>query len=199
LPPFAATVPTLPDKPYFVCLGTIEPRKNHLLLLNLWRELVARRDGEAPALLLIGRRGWEIESTIDMLDRCPALRGIVSQRGPLSDNETAHLLRNARALLLPSFAEGFGFPLAEALALGIPVLASDLPALREIGGAVPEYFGPLDGAAWREAILDYSLEPSPRREAQLQRLARWRPPRWDDHFAAVDALIADLAATSARR
>jgi len=196
-PPIAAAAPVIPERPYFVCLGTIEARKNHLLLLNLWRDLVAQHGGAAPALVLVGRRGWEVENTIDLLDRCPALRGIVSERGERSDSDTARLLKNARALLLPSFAEGFGFPLVEALALGVPVLASDIPAFHEIGGGVPEYFEPLDGAAWRAAILDYSRDGSARREAQLRRLADWPPPRWADHFAAVDALIADLARRSA--
>lgn len=199
LPPLAATMPASPEKPYFVCLGTIEARKNHLLLLNLWRDLVAQRGGETPVLVLIGRRGWEIENTIDLLDRCPALRGIVSERSVLSDSETARLVKNSRALLLPSFAEGFGFPLVEALALGIPVLASDIPVFREIGEDVPEYIDPLDGAAWRRAILDYAATPSARRGEQLQRLADWRPPRWDEHFAAVDGLIADLAVGPGRR
>jgi glycosyltransferase involved in cell wall biosynthesis len=193
-PPVAAAGPDLPVRPYFVCLGTIEPRKNHLLLLNLWRDLVVEYGDRAPALLLIGRRGWEIENTLDMLDRCAALKGIVSEHRALSDGATARLLISARALLLPSFAEGFGFPLGEALALRTPVLASDIPALRELGGAAPEYLAPLDGAGWRRAILDYAADPSPRRQAQLERLAGWRAPRWADHFAAVDALLADLEA-----
>ncbi|MFZ3237565.1 MAG: glycosyltransferase family 1 protein [Stellaceae bacterium] len=198
-PPVAAAGAGLPARPYFVCLGTIEPRKNHLLLLNLWRELVGEGGDHAPALLLIGRRGWEIENTIDMLDRCAALNGTVSENRALSDSETARVLKSARALLLPSFAEGFGFPLGEALALGTPVLASDIPALRELGGAAPEYFAPLDGAAWRRAILDYAADPSPRRQAQLDRLATWRAPLWADHFAAVDALLADLESGPGRR
>lgn len=197
MPPTAATGPAPPERPYFVCLGTIEARKNHLLLLNLWRELAAERD-EPPLLVLIGRRGWEIENTIDMLDRCPALRGIVSEQSARSDSEAARLLRDARALLLPSFAEGFGFPLVEALGQGIPVLASDLPVFREIGGDVPEYIHPLDGAGWRSAVLDYSVDPSPRRDAQRQRLAGWRPPCWEDHFAKVEALFADLAVSDRR-
>jgi glycosyltransferase involved in cell wall biosynthesis len=178
VPPVAAAGPELPARAYFVCLGTIEPRKNHLLLVNLWRDLITEHRDRAPALLLIGRRGWEIENTIDMLDRCAALKGAVSERRALSDSEIGRLLRSARALLLPSFAEGFGFPLGEALALGTPVLASDIPALRELGGGAPEYFGPLDGAAWRAAIIDYAADPSPRRQAQLERLAGWRRPFW---------------------
>jgi glycosyltransferase involved in cell wall biosynthesis len=198
LPSPGSSPPAPPARPYFVCLGTIEARKNHLLLLNLWRDLVTRIGSVAPALVLIGRRGWEIENTIDMLDRCPALRGIVSERRGLSDAEAIRVLRSARALLLPAYAEGFGFPLIEALACGIPVLCSDLPAFREIGKGVPEYFDPLDGGAWRAAILDYADDPSPRREAQLERLADWRAPRWTDHFAAVDALLTELMAVPER-
>ena len=100
-------------------------------------------------------------------------------------------------MLLPSFAEGFGFPVIEALGLGLPVLCSDIPALRETGGEVPEYLDPLDGLGWRETILDYATPLSPRRDAQLLRLARWQPAQWEDHFAAVGELLAETAARAA--
>lgn len=200
--PFGVDVPVISadrssslERPYFVCVSTIEGRKNHLLLLNLWRQLAGQLGDAAPGLVLVGQRGWETESAIDMLERCPALRGIVLERDDLPDAEVRHLLKGARALLLPSFAEGFGFPLVEALALGVPVLCSNLAALRENGGEVPEYFDPLDGLGWRAAIIDYTLPASPRREAQLQRLAGWTPPSWQSHFAAVDALILQARAS----
>jgi glycosyltransferase involved in cell wall biosynthesis len=177
--------------PYFVCVGTIEARKNHLLLLNLWRQLVDELGNAAPRLVLIGQRGWETENAIDMLERCPALRSVVFERTNVPDDEAARLVQGARALLLPSFAEGFGFPTVEALALGVPVLCSNLAALRENGGDVPEYLDPLDGLGWRSAVIDYALPSSPRRAAQLDRLSGWMPPSWRDHFAAVEALIAE--------
>jgi glycosyltransferase involved in cell wall biosynthesis len=199
--PFGADLPapasdTSPpfDRPYFVYVSTIEARKNHLLLLNLWRRLATDLGAGAPLLVLIGQRGWETENVIDLLDRCPALRGAVIERNTLPDAAMVRLLQGARALLLPSFAEGFGFPLIEALQLGLPALCSDIPALRETGGAVPEFFDPLDGPGWRAAILDYAAPRSPRRVAQLSRLAGWTPPRWDDHFAVVDRFIADVSA-----
>lgn len=185
--------------PYFVCLGTIEPRKNHLLLLHLWRDL-AEAGGRPPRLLLVGRRGWENENVLDLLDRCPALHGLVEEHGPLPDAAVAPLLAGARALLFPSFAEGYGLPLAEALAAGVPAVCSNLPALREIGGEVPEYLDPLDGRAWRAAVLDYAAPDSPRRAAQLQRMDAWRAPDWTGHFAQVDALLERaVAARSAIR
>src|SRR5215831_6795 len=197
--PAALPVISPPIKPpYFVCLGTIEARKNHLLLLNLWRQLAAELGEAAPRLVLIGQRGWETENAIDMLERCPALRGVVIERSDVADAEAAQVVQGAQALLLPSFAEGFGFPLVEALALGVPVLCSNLPALRENGGCIPEFLDPLDGPGWRAAIVDYSLPSSPRRQAQLDRLAGWKRLSWEDHFAAVDPLIAEANAASER-
>jgi glycosyltransferase involved in cell wall biosynthesis len=164
-----------------------------LLLLNLWRQLADELGDAAPRLVLIGQRGWETENAVDMLERCPALRGIVFERTNVPDAEAARLVKGAQALLLPSFAEGFGFPLVEALALEVPVLCSNLAALRENGGDVPEYLDPLDGAGWRSAVIDYALPTSTRRAAQLDRLSDWKPPTWQDHFAAVEALIAEAA------
>ncbi|HEX3882981.1 MAG TPA: glycosyltransferase family 1 protein [Stellaceae bacterium] len=194
--PFGTDLPDLPedgapplDRPYFVYVSTIEARKNHLLLLNLWRDMAESLGPEAPLLVLIGARGWESENVFDMLDRCPAVRDLVIEHSALPDGEMVRLLRGARAVLLPSFAEGFGFPLLEGMALGAPALCSDIPALRENGGGVPEYLHPLDGLGWRQALLDYAAPQSPRRTAQLERLKHWRPASWADHFAAVDALI----------
>jgi glycosyltransferase involved in cell wall biosynthesis len=120
-----------------------------------------------------------------MLERSPPLRGFVEERGRVSDDEMARLLTGSRALLLPSFAEGFGLPLAEALSLGVPAICSDLPAFREVGKDVPEFIDPMDGPGWRSAILDYAALESPRREAQVARLARWQSPTWSCHFERI--------------
>jgi len=202
--PFGVDLPAAPidrdrpfDRPYFVYVSTIEARKNHLLLLNLWRRLAAELGDGTPLLVLVGQRGWETENVVDMLERCPALKGAVVEHNAMPDAEMVPLLKGASALLLPSFAEGFGFPLIEALELGVPALCSDIPALRETGGAVPEFIDPLDGPGWQSAILDYAAPGSPRRAAQLARLTRWTAPSWEHHFAIVDRFIADVVAGTA--
>jgi glycosyltransferase involved in cell wall biosynthesis len=187
--PPPAPVQALPTEPYFVVLGTIEPRKNHLLLFHLWRDMAARLGSRTPHLLVVGRRGWENENVVDILDRCDAVRGAVREVGQVPDREVWEILRGARALLFPSFAEGYGLPLAEALSLGVPAICSDIPALREVGGEVPDYLDPLDGIAWRNAILDYAEPRSAGRAAQVERLAHWRAPRWEHHFLQVDELL----------
>jgi glycosyltransferase involved in cell wall biosynthesis len=189
-----APAPTLRDAtPYFVAVGTIEPRKNHLLMLNLWRRLVEERGPAAtPKLLLIGRRGWENENVLDMLDRCPALKDVVEEHGHLPDQEMWPLIQGARALLMPSFAEGFGLPVIEALHMGVPVLCSDIPSHREVAGDVAELLDPLDGPGWRRAILDYAEPTSLRRAEQLGRLTHWRAPTWEAHVDAALELIDEI-------
>lgn len=177
------------DGPYFVMLGTIEPRKNHLLLLHAWRSLVQRLGAAAPRLVIIGQRGWECEQVIDVLERCSALRGFVHERAACSDAELGAWLTHAQALLFPSFAEGYGMPLVEALCLGVPVLASDLPAFHEVAGDIPEYLDPLDGLGWMQAVEDFARPASVRRQAQIERMQGWRVPTWEAHFAQVDALV----------
>jgi glycosyltransferase involved in cell wall biosynthesis len=195
LPGTDRSLPPEKRHPYFICVGTIEPKKNHLLLLNLWRRLEADMGPRAPQLVLVGARGWEIENVVDMIERSLPLRRLVDERGPLSDAAMVSMVSGARAMLLPTFAEGYGLPLAEALTLGTPVLCSDLPSLRSVGGTVPEYLDPLDGPAWYRAIVDYLPDDSERRGAQLRRLVSWRGPSWEEHFATVDALLECLSQT----
>ena len=137
---------------------------------------------KTPELILVGRRGWENEMVLDLLDRTPRFAGLVKEQSRVPDQALRALMTGARALLMPSFAEGYGLPVAEALAQGTPVIASTLPALREAGGFVPEYLDPLDGTGWIEAILEYTNPASPRRQAQLARLCAWRAPSWDVHL-----------------
>jgi len=180
------------DKPYFVCVGTIEPRKNHLLLLHLWRELIARHGDAAPRLFIVGQRGWECENIVDLLERCDALQGFVFEDNDCDDAKLANILHHARALLMPSFVEGYGMPVAEALAAGLPVIASDVPAFREVGGGVPEYIDPIDGRGWSELILEYARDGSARRAAQLERLRGFSPSTWEAHFRIVDDFLEAL-------
>ncbi|QGP77583.1 glycosyltransferase family 4 protein [Sphingobium sp. CAP-1] len=192
---FGTSADDLPQRPYFVYISTIEPRKNHLLLLNLWRRLVERLGDAAPALVLIGRRGWENENVIDMLDRAEALRDHVIEAGEVSDNRMQALVAHARAMLMPSFAEGFGMPVVEALAAAVPVICSDISAHREVGGDAPDYLDPLDGLGWMRAIEAYSQSDSPERAAQLARIAMWRAPTWPAYFDIVTDLIEEVTAS----
>ena len=129
--------------PYFVMLGTIEPRKNHWMLLQLWQKLIAEMGAATPKLVIIGRRGWECDHVVDLLDRCEPLKGHVIELSECTDNVLASILHGANALLFPTLTEGFGLPILEALQLNVPVIASDLAVFKEFAYDVPEYLDPL--------------------------------------------------------
>ncbi|MBT2187523.1 glycosyltransferase family 4 protein [Sphingobium nicotianae] len=184
---------TLPGRPYFVMLGTIEGRKNHLLILNIWAEMARRLGTACPQLVVIGQRGWESEQACDMLDRSEAIRGHVIELSRCDDVQLAAYMSNARGLLFPSFVEGYGLPLVEALAAGTPVIASDLSVFRELAGDIPDYISPIDGLGWSKAVEAYAHEESLARAAQIARMVGWSPPRWEDHFVRVDRWLAQFS------
>jgi glycosyltransferase involved in cell wall biosynthesis len=178
--------PIAASRAYFVVCSTIEARKNHLLLLQVWRDLARRLDpSEMPALVIVGRRGWESEAAADLLERCEAIRPHVIEAPNLPTATLASLMAGARALLMPSFSEGYGIPVAEAMAIGTPVIASDLPSHWEITRGAATLLDPLDGIGWREAIAEAARGPAP----------PLRPgsfPSWPAHFEIVDCLLTDL-------
>ncbi|MGX9356210.1 glycosyltransferase family 4 protein [Roseobacteraceae bacterium S113] len=160
----------LPDAPYFVSVGTIEPRKNHALLLDLWDEMGA----DAPNLVIAGHRGWKNE---DVFARLDAGHPRVTEAPGLTDGALAHLVAGAQALLFPSHLEGFGLPPVEAAALGVPVVCQPLPVLREVMGDIPIYVAASDAYRWRHEIEKLA--------EQGRTPEDFVPPTWTDHFNTV--------------
>jgi glycosyltransferase involved in cell wall biosynthesis len=172
--------------PVFLALGTIEPRKNHALLLKVWERFWDKMKDASPRLILLGRRGWENEAVFHQLDTAPMMGHTVIEAGTPDDAALAEYFASATALLFPSFAEGYGLPLAEAMDVGLPSIVSDLEALREVGGDVPEYLSPKDAQAWTRTVLSYARPGSTHRIEQLHRMESWQSPKWAEHFAIVE-------------
>jgi glycosyltransferase involved in cell wall biosynthesis len=181
--------------PYFVCVGTLEARKNHAFLLTVWRSLVERYGADAPKLLLIGKRGWEAESAFDLIDRCEAIASHVFELGAVSNSMLAQLLRGSLGLVNPSFVEGFSYSVVEAAELGIPVIASDIPAHREVLGDYGEFVSPVDGLGWQSAILRAAQQSSEDAGSD----ARFKGPTWSDHFELLRDFLADLPNLTQRK
>jgi glycosyltransferase involved in cell wall biosynthesis len=140
---------------YFVVCGTIEPRKNHKLLLDIWQRLVAHLGDQAPHLVIVGSPGWSARELLKPLETDAALRAHVHHVSGLSSPALKQLMIGSAGLLMPSFAEGFGLPVLEANAMGVPTIASDIAAHREIANARTILLSPHDDTAWEEALLTF--------------------------------------------
>lgn len=179
------------DRPYFLCIGTIEGRKNHMVLLRAWDRLRADAGPATPDLVLVGQRGWEADDVFARLDEPEHAFGKVIELARCSDVDLAAWIDHARALLMPSLVEGYGLPVFEAMARGTPVLANDLPIFREIAVSIPRLLPAADPAAWARAIREYCVD-SPDRARQLAALDRFERPRWSDHMRQVEDWLQNL-------
>ena len=169
------------DRPYVFWIGTIEPRKNVGGLLDAFERLDAAR--LPHRLVLAGPAGWlsRHDAAVERLgDRVRVL-------GPVDEADKAALYAGADLFVFPSRHEGFGLPVLEAMAQGTPVVCSDIPALREVGGDVP-HFVPVDDADALAGAIGDVLDAGAAREALVARgLEHARGYSWE---RCADATIA---------
>jgi glycosyltransferase involved in cell wall biosynthesis len=145
-------------KDYLLCVSTLHPHKNLERLIRVHASMP-----NAPALAITGLRGFVAEQ----LEKSAGAR--VRFTGWIPRTELYELFRGARAFVYPSTFEGFGMPVLEAMAAGVPVACSDIPPLREIADSMAVFFDPQDDAAMRHAIErvleDGSLAEAARKHA----------------------------------
>ena len=183
--PQADTQTAMP--PRFVMVGTIEPRKNHDLIFDVWQDMIANPPpGGVPGLDIIGSPGWAEPETFTRLEALTAT-GHVRNLGPLGDAETASTLAASHGLLFPSLAEGYGLPALEALLQRIPVLCHPMPVFREVLGELPVYVPKRDIYHWRETITE--MMGQERQQAERAKITaavgEESLPTWDQHFNTV--------------
>jgi glycosyltransferase involved in cell wall biosynthesis len=169
-------------EPYFLFVGTLEPRKNVPFLVEVFAEL---RRVHPAELLLVGRRRPDFSGL-------PAADGI-RWLGEISDDELAGLYSGAIAFVYPSLYEGFGLPVLEAMQCGAAVVASRDAAIQEVAGDAALLVDAHDVRAWVEALLALMERPDLRadyRERSLRRAAgfTWEKTAQRTHQAYVEAL-----------
>jgi glycosyltransferase involved in cell wall biosynthesis len=177
---FEAARPPRPVRPYLLAVGTLEPRKNLPVLLGAVTRLLAA--GHDLRLVVAGRRGWGPPLELG------ALASHVTLAGAVADAELPPLYAGAACLVQASRHEGFGLAVAEAMAAGTPVVASDIAAHREIGGDTIRYADPRSPDAFAaavEAVLDEPPAAAAARRARAR--ARARGFTWD---ACAEATLA---------
>jgi alpha-1,3-rhamnosyl/mannosyltransferase len=175
------------NEPYFLTVGTIEPRKNHLRALEAFERLVAQ--GLPHRWVVAGGRGWLFEPFFERLSRSPA-RARVDLLGAVPEEKLLELVAGAALLLYPSLYEGFGLPPLEAMALGTPVVTSAAGALMENGEGAALLVDPNDAQAIAEGVVRL-LEDEALRD-QLVRAGRERAAgfTWESCAKATAAAYA---------
>ncbi len=185
--------PELADEPFVLCVGTIEARKNHMLLYHLWERLVARHGARTPRLVLVGMVGWGVGDLLWRMRANPAVAPRIMLLDDVADDELLWLYEHCRFTVYPSFVEGWGLPVVESLALGKPCLTSNAPALLEATGGIVPALDPLDFPAWLQHVERWAFDEQVLR-AETEAVRGFRPESWDDHGTALLALARAVAA-----
>jgi glycosyltransferase involved in cell wall biosynthesis len=138
------------DTQSFLMVGTIEPRKNHVFIINAFERMW--ETGAQVRLNIVGRVGWKSDHILEKIKGSHFFNKNMFFYESLSDTDLSVIMQQATALILASTVEGFGLPLIEAMHMNITVLASDIPVFREIGGDYPIYFSLDDTEALIEKV-----------------------------------------------
>lgn len=173
------------DRPYFLFLGTIEPRKNVDGLARAYETLVRRfpKLAGGTELVIAGERGWKSERTFARIEAFNKKHG---ERGPkilmpgyVAAEDKAALMAHALAFVFPSFYEGFGLPVLEAMSLGAPVITSNLSSLPEVTGRAALLIDPRDDAELVLAMKHLLEDSKKRRELGRKGYERSLEFRWE--------------------
>ena len=162
--------------PSFVMqVGTVEVRKNPRFALEVWRQLIAAGMLNLPKLVYVGRVGWRISDFMAELESTDYLDGNVMIVSGVSDADLAALYERTEFTMFPSFTEGWGLPVGESLALGVPCITSRMASLPEVAGDFGEYIDPYNIRSGVEAVQRL-LDPE-YRASQVQRIRKEYPLR----------------------
>ena len=155
-----------------LAVGTLEPRKGHAVLLDaceaIWRDADASPAARDLVLCIAGAPGWQVDALLARLHNHPELGHRLFVFNDLSDAELDWCYTHASCLVYPSFAEGYGLPIAEAGWRGLPVLLSDTEIHREVAGPKARYFAPRSAAALEQTLR------------QCQTSAQFFEPSWPE-------------------
>lgn len=164
-------------KRFVLFVGTIEGRKNHKLILDVWRRL-AQQDKDVPSLVCVGRIGWKSDAFIAGLVETNYLDGKVILLKDVSDAQLKVLYKECLFTLCPSFYEGWGLPVGESLAAGKVCVCSDRASLPEVAGKFGVYIDIADAAETYTTIRGLIRSPAKLKKLEAEIRRNYKPITW---------------------
>jgi glycosyltransferase involved in cell wall biosynthesis len=169
---------------FLLCVGTVEAKKNHYLFYYVYK-LAKQRGVTLPKLVILGRRGFHTDDMYDIMTRDPAVKDSFVFLHDASDEEKTWAYQHCMFTVLASFHEGWGIPIAESIAFGVPCLCSNTSSMVEIAeGKGVAHFAPTSSEECFDKILDWVQSPK-KLEAARAATKKYKPTMWDDTFAQV--------------
>lgn len=174
----------LPQTPYLLSVGTVQPRKNYQMLIQAFTPIAAKFPHN---LYIAGGKGWLYDEMMAEVEK----QGLVERVrfiGFVADADLPTLYSAAALYLFPSIYEGFGLPMLEAMACGLPVIASDVSSLPEVGGETAVLLPPHDPTRWTreiDALLRDSARQKKMRAAGYQQVQKFTWQKSATHLLAI--------------
>jgi glycosyltransferase involved in cell wall biosynthesis len=180
--------------PYVIYVSTVEGRKNHRLLVDLWKEF-HRRGEQVPRLICVGMRGWGVDNLLAEVERSKVGRsGEIQFWSNVNDALLDNLYASCLFGVFPSLYEGWGLAATELLAHGKVCVVSNSSSLQEAGQGLCPSYHPHDYLGWREEILKLSREDGYRQSLEESIAARYTDRSWTEFSADFSGYIQDVIA-----
>ncbi|MCB0685463.1 MAG: glycosyltransferase family 4 protein [Saprospiraceae bacterium] len=181
----------VPDQPYFMTLGSIHPRKNLISVLDAFR-IFKDSDAAQTNLVIVGRMAWKTGEIQNRYETHPYKKNIIFT-GYLPDHEMMGILKKSKALIYISLFEGFGLPIIEAMAAGVPVLTSNISSMPEIAGDAALLVDPTATKKIAENLQDLIFDESLRLQLIKKGQQRAKLFSWDEASRQIWKLIDSLS------
>ena len=169
----------LPEVPYVLALGSLEPRKNLNQTVESFTRLVNQEGIKDLALVVVGEKTWGYEGAMAKLNKFEHLKDRIAFTGYVDDQDLAPLYSGAAAFVYPSLCEGFGLPPLEAMQCGVPVICSNATSLPEVVGDAALLVEPTDTDAWCQSLLSLYSNETLRNELAQKSLRRAETFSWE--------------------
>jgi len=188
----------VPERRFVICVSTLDVRKNHGLLYNVWRRLTEEFGPDCPQLVLIGTPHLYVADLLHQIRNDRLVNRVIVHLHDVADEELAWYYRNCEFTIYPSVYEGWGLPISESLSLGRYCIAGNKTSLPEAGGDLVDYFDPFDFAACYKLVYRAVTDPDYVKQCEQRIRASYIPYTWTMTAAHISEIVDRIGGSDRR-